>query len=182
MAPELPASPRLMLRPMVAEDIGWLAELNASAAVMRHMNGPMSRQASQEMLDRILAYYEPHPGMGCWATLERDGGAIVGLHLLNHIRGESFVQVGYRLFERDWGKGYATEMTVAILRYGFAQLRLPQITGIVDLPNHESMRVLLKAGLHRKGERCFEHPSYHGQTLAWFERDRDDWLAERGAN
>ena len=96
--------------------------------------------------------------------------------------GEEMIQVGYRLFEADWGKGYATEMTIALLRYGFAVLRFPKLTANADLRNHDSQKVLLKSGLHRKGERVLTHPMYasYGASgpVAHFERDAADWLAE----
>jgi len=59
------------------------------------------------------------------------------------------------LFPQHWGRGYATEMAIALLRYGYTVLGLPLIVAIADLPNAESQGVLLKAGLQRKGERTF---------------------------
>jgi RimJ/RimL family protein N-acetyltransferase len=172
---------RLALRRFTPADLDWLDRLNGDALVTQHMGGPKSRAFSEEMLrDRILPYYEQHPGFGSWVTLEKKTGAAVGFHLLNHIRGETHVQVGYTLAPEFWGLGYATEMAVALLRYGFTQLRLPQIAAITDLPNLSSQRVLLKAGLLRKGERRLAHPFYaKAGPMAWFERDAADWLAER---
>ena len=69
-------------------------------------------------------------------------------------------------------------MSIALLRYGFSQLQLPQINAITDFPNLVSQRVLLKAGLHRHGERSFAHPRYADGPFAWFERSAADWLAE----
>jgi RimJ/RimL family protein N-acetyltransferase len=69
-------------------------------------------------------------------------------------------------------------MATALLRYGFESLGLDRIQAITDLPNAASQRVLLKAGLHRNGERTFAHPRYAGATYAWFERDASDWLAD----
>jgi ribosomal-protein-alanine N-acetyltransferase len=100
------------------------------------------------------------------------------VHLLNEMQGETHIQVGYILFKHYWGRGYATEMSIALLRYGFTQMRLPQIVAITDLPHVVSQRVLLKAGLHRNGERSFAHPRYADGPFAWFERDAADWLAE----
>ena len=90
--------------------------------------------------------------------------------------------MGYRLFPRYWGQGYATEMSVALLRYGYAQLGLPSIVAITDLHNRVSQQVLLKAGLHRHGERSFPHPAYASfGPLAFFERFAQDWLTEHKA-
>ncbi len=169
---------RLALRRFTMADAELVNRLNGDPRVMRYAGGTLTRAQSDEVLkERMIEYYERHPGFGIWATLERSTGACVGLHLLNHIRGEDFIQVGYLLFPEYWGRGYATEMTVRILRHGFEALQLPQIVAITDLANLESQRVLLKAGLLRRGERKFAHPAYQPGPLAWFERDAAEWLA-----
>ncbi len=171
---------RLQLRRFEPADLGWLDRLNSDAEVMKFLGGPSSLADTQAMLDeRILAYYEQHPGLGVWVTLGRASGEPIGFHLLNHIRGETHVQVGYRLLKPYWGQGYATEMSIALLRYGFRDLVLPQIVAITELGNAASQRVLLKCGLMRGSDRVLAHPSYASWgLLAWFERDAADWLAE----
>ena len=95
----------------------------------------------------------------------------MGLHLLNHIQGESIVQVGFILAKPAWGRGFATEMALALLRYGFTDLALPRIVGIAAQSNLASQHVLSKIGLERHGERAFSHPAYASQgPMAWFER------------
>ena len=177
------SSERLVLRRFTQADLPLLIELNADPEVMRYVGGVQTPQQTRAMLEsRILDYYQANPGLGIWATLLRDGGECIGFHLLNHIQGEDLIQVGYRLFPRHWGRGYATEMSLALLRYGYTQLQLPRIVAIADLPNRASQQVLLKAGLHRHGERSFQHPAYASfGPLAWFERAAQDWLSEHKA-
>jgi ribosomal-protein-alanine N-acetyltransferase len=173
------ASKRLLLRRFSMADLDLLDRLNSDPEVMRHLGGVARRADTQTMLEkRILRYYDEHPGLGVWATIERDSGDCIGFHLLNHIRGEAHIQVGYRLFPAYWGRGYATEMSVALLRYGFADLGLRTITAITAPDNVGSQNVLLKSGLHRDGVRRFAHPSYADWgAMPWFERDAADWLA-----
>lgn len=172
-------SERLLLRRFQPADLDCLDRLNSNPLVMRYMGGPAPRADTEAMLSgRILAYYDQCPGLGVWATVECDSGACIGFHLINHIRGEAAVQVGYRLFPEFWGRGYATEMTRVLLRYGFADLGLPKIVAITHLDNRESQKVLVKSGLKRDGERRLSHPAYAEGALAWFERHREDWLAE----
>ena len=172
---------RLMLRRFTPADGDWLHRLNGDAVVKRHMGGAATRAQTDAMLrERILDYYAQHPGLGMWVTLERAGGEAVGFHLLNNIQGETDLQVGYVLAPQHWGKGYATEMCVALVRYGFERLGLPRIVAITDLPNLASQRVLLKAGLRRAGERTLAHPAYGGRPMAWFERPAAAWLAQFG--
>lgn len=174
---------RLGLRRFTRADFDWLVDLNGNVNVMRYVGGVKDRAKTQALLDeRILAYYEAHPGLGIWLTVERATGERLGMHLLNHIQGEPDVQVGYVLCESAWGRGIATEMAAAVLRYGFVELELPRIVGITNLENGPSQRVLEKIGLVRRGERSFPHPAYASQgPMAWFERDAASWLSEQTA-
>ncbi len=170
---------RLALRRFTVADLDLLDALGRDPRVMRYLGGVKDRAKTEAMLRvRILEYYDQHPGFGIWATLERASGQCVGFHVLNHIQGESDIQVGYALFPDAWGKGYATEMTRALLRYGFAERHVPHIVAIANLDNLASHRVLLKAGLRRHGERQLSHEAYAAQgPLAWFEADSAAWLA-----
>ena len=172
---------RLALRRFTRADLDWLAELYSDRDVMRYLGGVKDRSKAEELLNtRILQYYDEHPGLGVWMTVERATGTRLGFHLLNHIRGESIIQVGFTLAKSAWRKGFGTEMAAAVLRYGFVDLKLPLIAGMASLQNHASQRVLLKIGLERRGERAFPHPDYASEgPMAWFERDAVDWQAER---
>lgn len=172
---------RLEVRRYTPGDFELLYRLHRDERVMRYAGGALDRARSEKMFEeRILRYYDERPGLGCWATFERATGECVGMHLLNNIRGEELIQVGYLLYPEHWGRGYATEMAVRVLRYGYEDLRLPRLVAITDIPNVDSQHVLLKSGLRRNGERFFAH--YGTDPLAYFERDAADWLAERRGN
>lgn len=172
---------RLALRRMTADDLDWLAALYRDPNVTRHLGGPKTLAQVEDMLrHRVLDYYEAHPGLGIWMTIERATTEPVGFHLLNNIQGESIVQVGFALAQPAWGRGFATEMASALLGYGFADLGLDRIAGMANLGNLASQRVLLKIGLERRGERAFSHPAYAAEgPMAWFERDAAGWLARQ---
>ena len=172
---------RLALRHFTRDDLGWLTELYSNPVVTKFLGGVKDRTKTEELLrTRILDYYDQHPGLGIWMTVERETGAGVGFHLLNHIRGESIIQTGFSLTKSAWGHGFATEMAAAVVWYGFMDLKLPRIAGMANLENHASQRVLLKIGLERRGERAFPHTDYASQgPMAWFEREAVDWLADR---
>jgi RimJ/RimL family protein N-acetyltransferase len=173
---------RCGLRRFTTGDRDWLRDLYADPDVTAYLGGPKTpAQADELFRTRVLDYYDAHPGLGIWMTVERATGERLGFHLLNNIQGESIIQVGYTLTKGAWGRGFATEVAVAILRYGFAELRLPTIAGMASLDNVASLRVLEKIGLERHGVRSFAHPMYASAgPLAWFERAAIDWLAERG--
>jgi RimJ/RimL family protein N-acetyltransferase len=169
------------LRRFTADDRDWLRELYADPDVTRYLGGVKSAAQADELLEaRILAYYDQHPGLGIWMTEERATGTRLGFHLLNHIQGESIIQVGYSLTKPAWGRGFATEGAVAMLHHGFFTLGLPRIAGMASLGNLASQRVLEKIGLERRGERAFPHPTYAAEgPMAWFEGEREEWLRKR---
>jgi RimJ/RimL family protein N-acetyltransferase len=172
-------TPRLGLRRFTPADRDWLVAFYADVNVTRYLGGVLSPSQVDRMLaTRILDYYTAHPGLGIWMTIERETGTCAGFHLLNNIQGESIIQVGFALLEPFWGRGYGTEMAAAVLKYGFADLELPVITGMASQQNLASQRVLAKIGLERRGERAFAHPAYAAEgPMAWFEREREAWLA-----
>jgi len=171
---------RLAVRRYTEGDLDLLVRLHTDPEVTRYAGGLLTRDQSEAMLrGRILAYYDERPGLGIWLTTERATGTPVGMHLLNNIRDADIIQVGYLLYPEFWGRGYASEMAARLLRYGFEELGLPEISAITDLPHVDSQRVLLKIGLHRAGERHF--PAYGPEPLAFFTRDARSWLAERPA-
>ncbi len=172
-------SARLFVRRFTPADLDFLALLLGSPEVTSFLGGVKDRAAAETTLRvRALDYYHQHPGLGMWATVERATGRTIGFHVLNHIWGEPDIQVGYALAAEAWGRGYATEMSVRLLQYGFEDLGLPRIVAITNLDHTASQHVLLKTGLVRRGERTFTHPALAGQgPMAWFEADRDTWRA-----
>ena len=171
---------RLALRRFTPADLDWLLALYGDPEVMQYLGGAKDRAHVESLLEnRILRYYDEHPGLGVWMTLERATKTPLGLHVLNHVQGETLIQVGFILAKRAWGKGVASEMGAALLQYGFTQLGLPYIVGITAAGNLASQHVLLKIGLHRNGDRSFPHPAYASAgPQAFFERSAEDWLRE----
>ena len=126
-------TPRLLLRRFTADDRVWLGGLYADPEVTRYLGGTQTPDAIDRMLrHRILDYYEEHPGLGIWMTIERDTGERAGFHLLNNIQGESIIQVGFALARWAWGRGYGTEMGSAVLRHGFVTLGIENIAGMAS--------------------------------------------------
>ncbi|MEZ5318538.1 MAG: GNAT family N-acetyltransferase [Vicinamibacterales bacterium] len=173
-------TPRCVLRRFTPGDRDWYRAYYADEVLTRHLGGVRTADQADELFQtRVLDYYDAHPGLGVWLTLDRHTGDALGFHLLNHIQGEAEIQIGYGLVRSAWGRGVATEVAVAVLRHGFRDLGLARIGGMASLGNAASLRVLEKVGLERRGERSFTHPAYAAAgPLAWFERDAGAWLAE----
>jgi RimJ/RimL family protein N-acetyltransferase len=100
---------RLALRRFVPADLDWLAALYRDPEVTRYLGGVQDRtKTSDHLRTRILHYYGQHPGLGIWMTVERSTGLRLGFHALNHIRGESIIQIGFALTQPAWGSPIPT--------------------------------------------------------------------------
>jgi [ribosomal protein S5]-alanine N-acetyltransferase len=55
--------------------------------------------------------------------------------------------VGYSLLPEHYGKGYATEVALAVLDWGRRKVGLTRITALVSSRNAASIRVATKIGL-----------------------------------
>ena len=161
---------RLALRRFTLEDLDWLCDFYADAEVTQYLGGVKTRAQTIELMDqRILSFYDRHPGLGIWMTVERATSTPVGFHVLNYIHGAPIVQVGFGLLKAHWGRGFASEMGLPLLIYGFRDFALQRIIGIANVGNHASLRVLAKLGLDRKADRELAHHAYASQgPMAWF--------------
>src|SRR4051812_18924136 len=68
---------RLLLREWHESDRQPFAELNADPEVARYLGDPMSREASDALIDRIRSKWATD-GHGLWALERRDGGDFIG--------------------------------------------------------------------------------------------------------
>jgi ribosomal-protein-alanine N-acetyltransferase len=145
---------RLLLRRWRDSDREPFAALNASPVVMEHFPAPLSRPDSDAFVDRIEAHFDAH-GYGLWAV-ELDG-AFTGFTGLNWAQGLPFspaLEVGWRLSDRYWGHGYATEAARAALEVGLEVA--DSVVSFTALVNERSWRVMERLGMHREGQ--FDHP------------------------
>jgi RimJ/RimL family protein N-acetyltransferase len=124
------------------DHIESLIAMHESPRVAEWLGG----HARREWYAAKLAHWDEH-GFGDWVFHERDGGALVGRTGLRHvvIDDSPEVEVGYMVDPDRWGRGYATEMTVAVVATGFA-LGLSDVVAFTLPHNVRSQRVMEKSG------------------------------------
>jgi RimJ/RimL family protein N-acetyltransferase len=150
---------RLTLRRFTAADEDNLFELNSDPEVMRFLSGgrPTPRDAVRtRILPTFLAYYEQFEGFGFWAAEETATGQFLGwFHFRPPLPDASppgwledgQIELGYRLRQLSWGKGYATEGSRALIDKGFAEFGVQRVVAETMTDNLASRRVLEKSGL-----------------------------------
>jgi RimJ/RimL family protein N-acetyltransferase len=156
-------TPRLLLRRWQQADREPFAQMNADPVVMHYFAAPMTREQSDEAVDRYLAAFD-REGFSFFAAHQRDTGAFMGTIGLQTMRDavpnlpQPAVEIGWRLTQAAQGKGYATEGARTIVDFAFNQLRLNKVVAITALPNQASRRVMEKLGMVHRPELDFDHP------------------------
>jgi RimJ/RimL family protein N-acetyltransferase len=139
---------RLCLRDFVREDLAGMHRFAADPRVTRYLFfGPRDADATAEYLDGLLASQSESPRTRYELAVEDTASArLVGACDLSVIESDA-VDLGYMLAHAEWGKGYATELALALADAAFFDLRAERVISTVDVNNQASMRVLEKIGM-----------------------------------
>lgn len=92
-------------------------------------------------------------GIGRWAVVLKENNKFIGWAGLKYVDEPMnalpcYYDLGYRFIRKYWGKGYATEASVALIDYAFNKLKIPCIYAFIETDNLKSRRVLEKIGFH----------------------------------
>jgi RimJ/RimL family protein N-acetyltransferase len=169
-------SPRLILRPPVAEDLPWVLAAMNTEPVMRHLAGVRTPdKAAQSLADDIAAFH--NGGHLRWTVWLRDGTTRVGRVGLFHVRSPAAPsalqgqrEIGWTFAEDNWGKGYATEAAQAVIAHAFGALGLPVLWSQTSTSNAASTRMMHRLGFTFRPELGYDDPDYPPQdnpTTVW---------------
>ncbi|WP_461787827.1 GNAT family N-acetyltransferase [Pedobacter sp.] len=144
---------RFWIRELSEQDVDGMFELDSNPNVHAFLgNKPIhSIEEALNYIHFIQQQYTAY-GIGRWAIIDKANGDFVGWTgfkfitepINNHV---NFHDIGYRLVQRYWNKGIATETAKACLKYGFTQLKLKEVYGMCHIDNKASKNVLQKCGL-----------------------------------
>lgn len=135
---------RLYLREFIASDGIEFFNLNSNPEVIKY-TGNKAFKNLEEANSFIINYDEYREnGFGRWATCLKENDEFLGWCGLKYEPDLEEVDLGFRFYKRNWGKGYATEAASACVNYGFKNLKLKTIVGRAYFENLASIKVLEK--------------------------------------
>ena len=132
---------RLILRNLTQDDVDNLVQLDSDPEVMRFITGGIAttREAiANEFLPYATGYYKKSSDLGFWAIVEQQNQEFVGwiflrpeidfklLQQLNLAEPDA-VELGYRLRQQSWNKGYTTEVAQALIDKSFTDSDINKI-------------------------------------------------------
>ena len=137
---------RLVLRPFTEADLELLHSLYSDPVIMEYMPFDCEdMEASKAHLERIIADWKVNPVVNYeFAILRRDTGDKIGRCHIQIDTETDTGMIGWLLKETEWGKGYATEITGALIDYCFNVIALHRVNALCNPDNKASTTVLKK--------------------------------------
>lgn len=144
---------RLILRQFTEDDAPLILQLNSDPEVVKYVHEPLLKteeDAGKIIRDIILPQYKNQ--FGRWAIHVKDNMEFIGWCGLKYRAEQDEIDLGYRIMQKAWGNGYATEAAKHTLDYGFNTLQLKFIMARAHVQNTASIKVLEKIGMGFIGE------------------------------
>ena len=154
--------------------------MNRDPRVMKYFLALLTPEESDGAMIRIERHWDTH-GFGPWALdVAGDFAGLLGLKFVPaDMPFAPAVELLYRLLPRYWGQGLATEGSLAVLEFGFRELRLDKVVALAVEANIGSRRVMEKIGMAHRSD--FDHPSISElsplRRHVLYQRNRAGWRA-----
>jgi RimJ/RimL family protein N-acetyltransferase len=170
---------RLILRPFRLGDAAAVRELAGErdiADTTMNVPHPYEEGMAEEWIGTHEAGYKDGT-IASFAIVRRDDAKLIGAVGLRIDRDLAKAALGYWIGRPFWNLGYATEAVIAILAFGFGELRLNRIQAEHLARNPASGRVMEKAGMSLEGtarQAAIKWGRY--EDLLSYGILREDWL------
>ena len=158
---------RLVVRRWRESDLPARLAVYGDAEAMRWAGDgePITREECVKWLEVTRKNYEMR-GYGMFAAEQKSTPGVIGFCGIVHPGGQAEAEVKYAYLRSHWGRGFASEAIIGLLRYGAGVHGLCRIIATTALDNTASHRVLLKAGMERSALRIYGDGS-QTQLFQW---------------
>ena len=145
---------RLLLRPLELADANAMFAMDSNPEVHKYLwqNPTQTVEETIKIIEFVKAQYVKN-NIGRFATVLKETNEFIGWtgikYIDDHVENgnTNFYDYGYRLAEKFWGKGYATEASIAWLTYGFNQIHIDKMNAYTHKDNGASNHILKKIGM-----------------------------------
>ena len=146
-------TPRLLLRTFELSDAEDMFEMDKNPEVHKYLwrNPTQSKEETIKIIEYIQKQYA-EKNIGRFATILKETGEFIGWtgikYINDHVENgnSNFYDYGYRLNEKFWNKGFATEASKAWLEYGFNEIKIDKMNAYTHFENGASNHILQKVG------------------------------------
>lgn len=157
---------RLVLRDWREEDLVPFVRHTNTPSVMRWLGGVADPEALKDFWRSRGMTWQSTRGFTFW-VVERKADAellgFCGIKLADAPGGESVAglhEIGWRLREDAWGRGYAKEAASASLDFAFDKLEAPRVVAITVAGNAPSWGLMRRLRMRRREELDYVDPRF----------------------
>ncbi len=158
---------RLVLRDWREADWAEFWRVTNTPAVMRWLGGVADDAMRAAARARVERYQADH-GHTFWVTERKEDGALLGfcgLKRSNQMGGpQGMMEVGWRLREDAWGKGYAKEAAAAALDLAFDRFGADETIALTVERNTASWGLMVRLGMERRADLDFASPDFDAEN------------------
>lgn len=145
---------RLIVRQFTTADYDNHFLLTGNEDVMRYIRPVKNKEESDLYFNEVVLDAPAHAFQGRWAVEEKETNRFIGSFAIISIPDDvEKTQMGYSFLPEYWGRGLASEIVAAGLKYFREKIPLQEIYGVTEKENIASQKVLLKNGFIPFGEK-----------------------------
>jgi RimJ/RimL family protein N-acetyltransferase len=142
-----------VLRELQLSDADAFFAMDSNPNVHKYLwNKPTQKiEETIEVIEFVRKQYEEN-GIGRFAMILKETNEFIGWAGLKYNTAAvnnriNFYDIGYRLDEKFWGKGYTSEASFAWLNYAFETMKIKTMDAAAHAENGASNRILQKIGM-----------------------------------
>lgn len=165
---------RLILRPLELSDAEAMFEMDNNPEVHKYLWQTPTQTIDEtiKVIEYVNRQYAEN-NIGRFATIVKETGEFIGWTGIKFVNDHeengntNFYDYGYRLNEKFWNKGYATEASVMWLDYGFNKMNIDKMNAYTHAQNGASNHVLQKVGM----KFMEDYPDKDGVIWKWWQME-----------
>jgi RimJ/RimL family protein N-acetyltransferase len=149
---------------------------------MQWLGGVKEPGALRERLSVYFTAWQEERGFTFWALERKADKALIGfcgIKLADDDGSPVFGnhEIGWRLREDAWGKGYAKEAAIASLDFVFDQIQAEQVVALTVIGNEPSWGLMERLGMTRRPDLDYEGPDWADTPVIVYAIGREEWKA-----
>lgn len=146
---------RLLIRDFEYSDWQAVLEYASDSSVMKYIpGGAFTKEAAKNFVAINMGDHAKN-----YPVVLLEEQAVIGHIVFHKVFGEHTYEIGWVFNPKYYNKGYASEAALAVLKYGFGELKLHRIIATCQPENPPSYKVMEKIGMRREGyfKKCIPH-------------------------
>ncbi len=160
---------RLIIREFEEDDLISLYKIESNTKIIKYIpwNKLSTLDDCKRQIKKYISNYKKNK-LNSWAIVEKENNQVIGITQLVYSKKVKGVEIGTKILPEYWNKGYASELTDALVKYGLNKLGIDEIFAVTDINNASAIKSLINMGMTLK-----RYGYYNGAESAFFSTKRN---------